>query len=47
MNPTDGDEEARSSARLLGVQGEVTEQVMLVAGPRGMRVDVGGTDSAH
>lgn len=47
VNPTDGNQEVRSPARLLGVQGEVTEYVVFSAGPRGMRADVGMTNSAH
>lgn len=47
VNPTDGNQDARRSARLLGVQGEVTEKVVFTAGPRGMWADVGGTDSVR
>lgn len=47
MNPADGYQEARRPAGLLGVQGEVTEEVVFFAGPRRMWADVGGADSAH
>lgn len=47
VNAADGNQEARRPARLLGVQGEVTEEVVFSAGPRGMWAEVGVTDSAH
>lgn len=47
VDPTDGDQEARRPARLLGVQGEVAKKVVFSTGPRRMWADVDGTDSAH
>lgn len=47
MNPPDGNQEARGSARLLGVQREVTQEVVGSAGPREMWGDVGQTNLIH
>lgn len=39
VDPPDGDQEARSSAGLLGVQGEVAQESVGSSRPRGMRAD--------